>query len=513
MAKRTASRPRHGPAVAPCPRSHRSRRARNRRRRASSSSLPRAMTPSCSAVPLRRILGPAFAAAMLLGAAAALLLASLCAALEPQSDVSARSVVGGALLALALGVRVPQRFAVWVCRATFGSATGVGAAETDFVPSGGLVAPHAAERSLYWLVMAVLALACGVSIAVTPVVLRWVTSTHQVLLGNFLWSLLPLSLLNHLCALVVVIIPMSLLGTAISCAHHLCCPRGEWDERAAAWGLLGAGGGLLLVRPLVAGVPASVVIVAAALPALLVSLLSATLGSADTQPPRTTGRDRPVAPACADRWPTLLRSALVAVAGGGAFAASMWCQAPGTSATMLPCVLAGLGLGLALGHRREMTAVHSIGGFGARCSLAGLAIALGTLVGGLAASATMAFQAAAVGYAVSYGQQALLSRVGSRSAAGAYELCAMLACAAGSVLVVAPLAEIVFTQSAALLMLALILIATGGTLVLYEAQDIPARRRARTGLVFASLVIMVLVVGRPGGASVLLTAVAGATGR
>ena len=145
------------------------------------------------------------------------------------------------------------------------------------------------------------------------------------------------------------------------------------------------------------------------------------------------------------------------------------------------------------GHR-------SIGGFGMACAAAGIIVAAGVMAwikgpraSGVGLVVISGSAAGSVGYAIAYGRQALLSRVGSRSLEGATILAQSLACAALTVWMGAPFARDYFGDHAAMILLALSLLALGGILVIHEPGKSARVRRVRVCVVFAPIAAMIIL--------------------
>ena len=143
---------------------------------------------------------------------------------------------------------------------------------------------------------------------------------------------------------------------------------------------------------------------------------------------------------------------------------------------------------------------RTIGGFGAACNVAGVVVAIGVVARSSSsgrAGATESILACAalvgIGFATAYGRQTLLIRVASRSSAGAVELGRLLVCAGLTLLVGAPLAVHFFGPTAALIMLAVSLVALGGTLVIHDPVGSPQTRRIRLAALFVSMGTMLLL--------------------
>jgi hypothetical protein len=245
---------------------------------------------------------------------------------------------------------------------------------------------------------------------------------------------------------------------------------------------------------------------------LLTSLLSAASRSARGAGSRpainTTAAPLPV---LSDRWPTLLRASIVAVAGGATCAITVWSghvrESGGDLTIFVSAVLLAAGVGVLAGCRPKRSGVRSIGGFGVACAAAGALIAVSTL--GLTATSGAGLGAitvavclclAATGFATAYGRQALLSRVANRSFAGATVLARMLGCAAFMVWIGVPLAERLIGRPATLVFLALSLLALGGGLIIQEPSYSRRTRRLRLCAVFGSIGLMIILSLAPGGA-------------
>jgi hypothetical protein len=434
-----------------------------------------------------------------------------------ETPLAARSVIGVCVLALALGVQVPKHFAVWLCNLAWRGGLREKSQEVN-------PAPHAAERPLYWLVLSILALCGGVLAAVAPWTARGVIAVRLWFLENFLWSAVPREVLDTATALLLVLLPLGVLGIVISCVHHLCCRQAEWEESATAWCLMGAAGGMAAAIAIADVISPAGALIASALPLLVIAILAAPLGSSDEPSLGEAELGATAMPTASDRWPRLLRAAIVAVGGGAACAAHVWSEqlsvAPVDGAIQVAAVVLATALGMFAGHRYGFGRAHSIGAFGATCSIAGLGAALGSLAlregqsAGLFAVGLACVGAGGIGYALSFGQQTLLDRVAQRSAAGAQELGWMLGCAALTVIATAPLAVGVFGPRAAMLMLALSLVALGGLLAIHETFHATGRGPVRMATVFASLAItLALALATPSAPPHGLSAAAASIGR
>jgi len=431
-------------------------------------------------------------AAALLGAASAMVIVAMTLRLRETlaaDGFSTAAVVAGGLLALAIGVRVPQRFAVWLCETAWRRFVRRGRAW-----SGVLVDPAVVDRPLHWLVLSVITLIAGVSAALLPLAAATAGMIQAWMQEHFVWSFDSSAAVAACLGFTALVAPLGALGLAISGAHHLGCRFGQWDNRATAWVLFGAGLGAPLARGIAdaSGRP-DLALLAAALPVLVTTLLAAWLGASGNARSTVERKPEPVPlPVWSDRWPTLLRAGIVAVGGGSACAMTVWMSRLSGGVGAIAWMILFLGVGVLAGSATRWSGPRSIGGFGVTCVVAGLSVALGRLVMGDAPDAVVGLvfactAVAAIGFATAYGRETLLSRVASRSAAGATILARLLVCAAFSAWFAAPLAVRVFGYTAALMMLALSLVALGGILIIHEPGSAPAARRVRLTLVFGSM--------------------------
>lgn len=456
--------------------------------------------------------GPAPWAPLLLGATTAMVVSGLVvrfrqlfASPDSPDATVAGTVVGVSLIGLAIGVRVPQRLALWVgsvaWRRVLRRAAPPGVTQT-------LPAPTDMDRPLYWLVLSVLALAGGVATALLPLAARVATATYAWMNVHFVWSVGPLAVAEAILLLGACVVPLTLLGMAISCAHHLSCPDCRWNTRATGWLLVGAAGGAVAAGWALEMLGrADLVLVAAALPVLLVALGSAISGTSHGTSKAEQRAPAPL-PISTDRWPTLLRAGVVAVGGGGACAMVVWLGQPpqdgglsGVSAASM-LLVAGVGVLIACGSSR--CGFRSVGGFGFAIATAGIVVAGGALLarssGTLGTTATRVAALAgmlSIGFATAYGRQTLLVRVASRSSTGAETMARTLVCAALTAWIAAPLALRVVGPPATLIMLALSMIALGGVLVIHEPTHSTRTRRLRLCAVFACVAALIAATWSP----------------
>jgi hypothetical protein len=453
---------------------------------------------------------PAAAASTLLGAATAMMAVGLSASLESVFQISGHLpgvVVAGALFALAIGVRVPQRFAIWLCAIAWRRFVSRGESSSL---SGVLIGPGSADSSLQWVVLSVIALLSGVVAALMPVTLALASAVYDWMIAHFLWSSLPLLILQTLIVFFVGLVPFTALGLSISCAHHVTCQFRQWDTRATGWVVIGVGGGMVLSGELVQLTNRSdLMLMAAALPALVVSVVCAGSGSLHNKDTTSDSDPSPLPlPLWSDHWPSLLRASLVAVGCVGACAIPIWAYAASEAArsSFMPAaaMLTSAGAGALVGSRPKRSGLRSIGGFGVACAAAGMVTAAAAL--GLTHEAAgqgyaiLPFacgSAAAIGFTLAYGHQTLLGRVASRSAVGATILGRLLVGSALMALVAIPWMQRTFAPPAALAALAMFLLAMGGVLIGHEPEYSPRTRRMRLLAVLGAIATVIVIAQRP----------------
>ncbi len=419
------------------------------------------------------------------------------------------AVIAGVLLAMAIGVRVPQSFAIWVCALSWRRfvTRGRSSALSDV-----LIGAGPADRSFHWLALSVIALLCGVVLAMLPVSVRAAMGVHDWIYARFVWPTASLMVLQAGTVFLAALIPLITVGFAISCAHHVSCRFGKWESRATGWLAIGAGGGLLFSSALqwLTG-RADLTLIAAALPALLVALLCAGSGSVRSAIPAAEPGPAPSPlPMWSDRWPTLLRGSIVLVGCSAAWAITAWTSLPAVMGAAdglaLPALFSAFGAGILGGSRAKRCGLRSIGGFGVACSAVGVITASATFLasGAYRALPGMALSAACLslgglGFAMGYGHQTLLHRVASRSAVGATILGRLFVGSALLTWIAAGLLTGLLTVASSLAMLALLLTALGGALIIHEPGYSPRTRRVRLCGVFAAMVGMITLAPRSEG--------------
>lgn len=466
------------PAV-PAP--HRRRRSARRHPAGEDSFFGRPTVVSADSPPTLRWLAPL--ACSLAGMSAATAIVGLCFRVRTvELAFDPRTVAAAGLAVVALGVRVPQRITQRLC-ATLWTAI---SRRTRLAATSPLLPPSG--RTLQWLLVSVSMLSAGAGALLLPLLSRWGVGVRTWLERGFVWPIPTSLVMDALIAVMVLAAPLFPLGIALRHLHQLGSVPEQWNSRATCWVLLGAGS-MLAVAPTaaVASLPANLLLVAAALPALVIPLLVATAGKVEPGEPDQPAVSTIPPPTERDRWPRLLRAAIVAVGGGGACVACVWhgtLAARGVAGTWLWGVAPlALACGMFAASLRDQLAHRSIAGFGMTTALAGLLTAAGPAV----------LSVVAIGYAVGYGRGLLWARVADRAIAGAAELTRMLFCIAFTMSVTGPLAIHFFGYRATLQMVALSMTALGGTLVIHDPGHAPRVRRHRVAAVFASLGLMMLL--------------------
>ncbi len=335
---------------------------------------------------------------------------------EPYAFVT----TAAALVALALGLIMPHRFAVWICAPAWRRFVSRGQPSAI---SMAMLSPALLPRSLLWLILAVLCLLGGLAVVLLPQQIWFARLLHTVIDDHFVLSRPILPLQHFSFGLVACIIPLGLLGMAHSCNLRLGGDEPPWKTRSMSWALVGVGGGLLFVSPSAAR-PASTYVPAmlAALPILFVSILSGALSSPG--PGELEGEAEPCfsrLPTESDEHPVVIRACTTVVGiaaaclvtlvalrdGDGGYA--HWTTASG---------IAGLGLGWFAAQRTWIKGVASIKVLGPATAFAGvLTGSMAFVLGGPARAHSLVeltvilATLSVVGFALGCGFEVLLHRV------------------------------------------------------------------------------------------------------
>lgn len=437
--------------------------------------------------------------AALIGASLGLLTAGVLARMHPVHDpalAQPSGLLAGLLAALAAGIAVPQRVAWWIGVRTWRRVAG--RADEQAADRAAGASDHDVQR----LIFAIVALVGGAATALAPILCRFALAAHDFLETQFLWTRASSAVLVIALGFAIGLLPLSLLGLAASCAHRMASARTRWEPAASGALLIGAGiGGSAGWWVAMERAMPEAAMLAGALPALAAALLVGA-GRADKAAPSLSSTYQSVTelPTRRDRWPRLLRWGIVAVAACGAWMLALSTRAAsGVQAAAVVCGgLVLLGTGWWLGDRIARRREGSIGSFGVACAAAGAACAAamltrthGTVAPFSTSAALTALSLGAVGFALCCGNEALLVRAASRSAAGTVVLTRQIV-AGGLVWALgAPLSVVLLGSATAAAACALSLLALGGVLVIHEPEYAPRSRRNRLLFVFAAVAAMI----------------------
>ncbi len=415
-----------------------------------------------------------------------------------NTDDAARTVLAMAFIALACGIRLPQRLTMWLCAKAWHQFVNRGEASTRSEIS---INPTSADRPLYWTVLAAVTLTSGLVAIVLPWVLSQSLLLHRFLLAHFVWSDPMVLVLLAFITSISVMIPFGILGIGVSFTHRLSCPYGRWDTRATAWLLLGSGIGTAIALSLRSATSQHhIILVAGALPTLMAAVISVLASTKEPAIKSLSPEPTPRLPLTSDRRPRLLRVAIVGVASVGVCAMSVISTGSYIFSTgwMIALLLMVMGLGVLAGCALKPTGNRTMGGFGTVCIGAGatvgicaIAWSLGWLTQNLYTLAGLCICLTTIGFAKAYGRQALLQRVAIRTSTGATILARITIFAAVIIYIVAPLMVKLLSQAAAISVLAICLLLIGTTVVLYEQSF---NSRARQTRLAAACIMTVLVI-------------------
>lgn len=431
---------------------------------------------------------------VLIGAAAAIVVVAAIPRFARQFGAAGshpRTVVAAGMLALAIGVRLPQRFVAWCCAAAWHR---LARRRVEVAVAQVVWALDCVDRPPQWVVLSAVALAAGIATALIPVWLRLAEALLAWLDATFVWSAPALPPLHALLVFGVLVLPLACLGLALSFSQRLGGRDEHGDARTTAWLLLGAALGVTaataLADPARSGALEWGAAALAALGASLVAGLSAP-PSRGAEPAGDAAERRSALPQWSDRSPTLLRTAIVAVGTAGACAMAIWLSvigATGDPRRHAVFLLLSLAVGILLGCGTRRGVAPSIGSFGGASAVAGLTLGLAGFglrgdrsIDGGAALLPACVAVAAIGFAKARGRQALMQRTAGRSGADAVVLARMLVGGAVAVGFVAPLAVAQLGTAAALRALTVLLLLLGAALAWRESEDAPALRRLRAG--------------------------------
>ena len=136
---------------------------------------------------------------------------------DPPLTVS--TVLAAALLAMALGVRVPQQVTLWICRSVWMRVTRPG--QTSGM-AGVVLSSENVDKGLQWHVLAAIMLMAGVTTALLPMAARLVESAWMTIDTHFVWSVVPGACVHAFLLLLVLIVPFATIGLGCRLFIILC---------------------------------------------------------------------------------------------------------------------------------------------------------------------------------------------------------------------------------------------------------------------------------------------------
>lgn len=478
---------------------------------------------------------PAVLVAGLIGVSLGMLLLAAWAGLQrmfasAETTPPASAVLTGLLVATGLGLWLPRRLAFSVCAMLWhlkerdgdnhsrpnrhaspahSFSSRAGRAATDNLPAGGqfdlfhLGRAVAVDRPVHWTMMGMIALLAGLMSASTPLLLRLARAALDFLLANFVWPPVMLSVLAFLFGLAVGLPALALLGLAATSAHRLGCKAGQWQPRATAGLLIGAGvGGMLAFAALDLMATRPIMLALVSLPVLVVALLAASFAGPDHVPEAVDNKWRTLLPTWSDRWPRTLRGGILLAGVTAVWVLALWLKratAGGTPpALLVSATLMPLGLGFWLGCQVRRHSPRTIGGFGVAAGVTGATVAaMLHLDAGWSREVwwlsplLLSLSLASIGFAVAYGQMVLLHRVAEKASIGIALLARIVIVGAISYWLLLPWTVRWVGEAAALAAAALSLLALGGTLIIHDPAFSPRTRRIRLAFIFAAVGAMI----------------------
>lgn len=414
-------------------------------------------------------------------------------------------VTSAGLICLAVGAIVPSRLARLEGR---GRRPGL-----HHVPFA------SGDRSLLWTVLAVVALAAGLAMAGTIMILPFAERGYQWLAERFLW---PSSMLRVVQTLVMVIALSPALvsvGLLTGCVCRLGSGGRGWSLQPVGWGLVGVGAGAVISQIVAANLAGETVLLTAAVPLLVVAVLAVRLiGASEGKLDQPEALPQPL-PDRSDREPILIRVSAVWLAAAAAAVVLIWMQVSrhwlggdgGSSLAVVGALAAMIGVGLIVGERWQWTRGCSAAGAGISCAVAGIGVACAAALpaawlGGASWRAVPpgaillagCLSSLLVGFALAYAHRAVLARSGSRGAVGAGLLSLSLGASAVLLLTLGESGAAAKGMFAALTTVALSLVALGGAIVIHEPAGSPRVRTCRVGVLFVSIAALIVLMPRAG---------------
>ncbi|UCG15825.1 MAG: hypothetical protein JSV19_11075 [Phycisphaerales bacterium] len=437
--------------------------------------------------------------------------------LDP-TPLTGRLVWGAVFASLAVGLALPPTVALWIGRQGW-RRRGSSRWSTAWSPPGDDI-----DLSLFWTVLAGLALLTGVLVAAGPMVVLALQHIYESLLHRFVWVSASLTAVEGVLVFAGALVLFAPAGWVMSCVHSLADPTGRWSVRPLGWALVGcAVSGLALVALRAWFPPPVMMMVLGGMPFLVVAIVAVRRSHVHDMDRELPGAG-PAAPPPDERdpWPAVLRAAVVGAAAAGVAAAVWWSRAFSilggldSGGTLTVFVVAGLafGVGVLAACRPGRGRIESIGGFGTLCATGGVVLgaalvwaalfprcagfdAAGGTVFWVTVSACVGIPSVVIGYAVAYGHQSVLRRVGSKAVAGASMLSLSLAGVSAAFLFVLAPTVVALGTYASIAAAALTLVALGGVLVIHEPTYPRGVRHVRVAAVFAAVGVLAVALPAP----------------
>lgn len=389
-----------------------------------------------------------------------------------MSSGSDRAVLAGTLGSLAAGLAIPRGFASWMARKAWRRL-----AQPTRSPDGASPAHHAeiADGPLRSLVLASLTLSVGFLMLVLPSHVRVAAWIYECAQSRFVWSDIPLQMLEAAIAFLASVLPLGLLGMAVSCAHHSLGRAGAWDPQATGLLCVGCAGGSLILCA-TSGQSPQPLILTGALCAFMVSLLCGLVAGAPPTPPPMLTSDR--LPMWSDRRPRRLRFG-VQIVGLSCVCAFMLGITHARMNAPLDAAVASVAALLVAASFLTGCVVQprigaSLAGFGGATIFAGILTAIGAwlacsmLSTGVGVQVALILSTTGAAFATGYGWTTLQNRVPAASSEGNRTATRLLIGSAVCAIAVVPILASRAGEAASLLLLSLAQAVTGGVLVVRQ---------------------------------------------
>ena len=399
------------------------------------------------------------------------------------SSESNRAVLAGAFASIAAGLAIPRGFAAWMARkAWLRFAQHTPSPEASTV----LHQVDVADRPLRWLVLASFSMFVGLLALMLPAQVWAATWVYELTHSRFVWSELPLQVLEAVIAFGAGVLPLGLLGMTVSCVHHAFDRTGAWEPRATGFLLAGCAGGLFIPHVFAtAGSSARPLVLGGALCAFVASLVCGLVAGAEPTTTPSPDLTTEGLPQWSDRRPRWLRGSvlILGLACASTLILGVTVSPSGVSpaSTIVPMIVVLAAAAFLTGCFLQRRTVGSLAGFGCATIAAGVLSAVGAGFAD-AASTGSGFVFAAVlssgsaAFATGYGWTTLLRRVAAGSSEGSKTATRLLIGSAACAWIVVPLLTRCAGVVEMFLFLSLVLTVTGGILVAQEPSILFRRR-------------------------------------